>query len=252
MKVFIIKGIVLISIISLSVWIPGLFDNITHSNNLNILRIKNSRHFQELDYLFIGNSYTYSAINPQFFDSLNYKTYNLGIATAGACYYELIIDDYLKQAASFPKNIIVLISPMTFSDKSDSWEAYPIHRHLNKPLSNKYILEKYKIGIGRYLKLLRKSSINGWKNVFKSLFSIDFEADGDGKTYKGFEFVDDVYSQETYDKTLNLYLSLLKDKFPLEKLEYLINVAEGYKAQGINVIFHEIPSFKLHSLQRNI
>ena len=238
MRRFLFKSILLSAIITFSVWITGLYDNMGPARNHNVARVQEAIAHDSLDYLFAGNSYTYSGINPQYFDSLGLETFNLGVSTAGVYFYELVVDDYLEHIDKMPENILMLISPMTFSEKADAWASYPIHRHLNNAKSNLYIFGFYNLGPSELLKSMRKSSLNGiaWMRGLKGT------AKQDAEFYKGFYFDETTFNDSIYRETKHLYESLIDNDFPVDKLRYLIELAVKYKRLGINIIFHEAPS----------
>jgi len=253
-KRFIAKAFLLFTIIFLPVLLVGRYDNIIPSDNRNVYRIEVSKHFDQLDYLFVGNSYTYSGIIPAYFDSLGLETYNLGIATAGIHYYELLIDDYLKQTSKKPRNLLLLITPMTFSNQSDNWLAYPIHRYLDEPISNELITVKYRVGQS-YFKMARKSAVNGISNLgikylgrepSTTLLPDKVRAMKDSiMECKGFYQRDGTYNPSIYEKDKPLYLPLLDSSFPFDELNDLINLCEKYAEKGIQVILYEMPTNKL-------
>lgn len=215
--------------------------NVRATTNLNIQRIQNSDSFDSLDILFMGNSYCYSGVNPQYLDSLGLRTYNLGVATAGPFFYDYLINDYLDNNAS-PEKIMLLISPTTFSIKADNFIDYPIHRYLKKPWSNEKVV--WDFGNYRdYFLLLFNSSVKGVKYCLlpkKKDIKPDLRA-------KGFFGSEDVFSQEVLKKDRYLYNGLAGEEFDQEKGDHLLAMAGALRQKGIQVIFFEVPTNLLNN-----
>jgi len=244
MKTFFLKLILLGLIIMLPIWLFGQFDNIdrSYSNNLNIAKFREIKQLGPLDYLIVGNSYAYSSVDPRRLARLGKQAYNLGVAAAGVDSYEIIIDDYLKLAPQRPKNLLILISPMTFSSMSDNFESYPIHRYLNQPLPNEYLLVKFNLP-EIYIKLLKKSSAKGFKHL---LLRSNASAGDKEIRYQGFIPNNDVYNDGVYRKEKYMYEGFKKDVFPFNKARYLLGLAKQYEKAGLPVVFYEPPTFKLN------
>jgi hypothetical protein len=192
----------------------------------------------------MGNSYVYSGIDPKLMDSTGFRTYNFGISTAGVHYYEVLLEDYLKNVKKPPKTILFLINPMSVSSASDNWQAYSIHRYLVSPVSNEYILFKYNT-YREYLGMLKKSSTKGFK-YFRSMVVKNNSAKKDSiKRNKGFYPSEDIYNKTIYNNDVNFYKPFLQETFAIEKVEELITLAKKYKEKNIHILFYEIPTFKL-------
>ncbi len=246
MKRFLMYILLFFSILVLmaaAVAIIGRFDNLNaaFSDNGNIKRIQQKSNFDKLDILFIGNSYCYSGINPEFFDSLDVNTYNLGIPTAGPYIYELVVNDYLKEVKHLPKKILFLISPMTFSSKADNFPAYPIHRYLSEPLSNEGLVLKYGI-IDQYVNLSKKSFEKGIENLRAGVITtaeiIPVERKGYSPSYA-------IVNDSIVMSSENLYLSLAKDKLDEHYIKHLFNLCSEFREKNIQVNFFELPTNKL-------
>ncbi len=237
--------LILFFILFLFVFITGKFDNKIIPDDINAVKAKYSYMYDSLDYLFMGNSFVYSGIDPIILDSSGYKCFNFGISTAGVSYYEILINDYLKNIKKPPKTILLLVSPMTFSSAADNWQAYPIHRYLISPLSNEYILFRFNT-YREYLGTIRKSSVKGFKYL-KSLITNNSASKRDSIFQnKGFFPSKEVYTPQIYKNSVNLYKSFLKDEFPKDKVNDLIVMAKKYQNMNIRVLFFEMPAFKLH------
>ena len=210
------------------------------SSNSNIISLQSKSKYDSLDVLFVGNSYCYSSIDPKLLDQAGFKTYNLGIATAGVEFYDLVLDDYLQGVTKKPKQVFLLISPMTFSVRSDDFEAYSIHRYLDKPISNVQLAVKLRSGRD-LLKMYRKSFKKGLSNLFldkkNSLNS--------HKYYKGFVPSSKVFSQDVVKDTKHLYSSFVKEEFDEEKFNVLLSLSNELKKSGVGVTFFEVPTNQL-------
>ena len=257
MKKFIIKGLIFLCTLILIVWLISYFDNdIMSENNPNIVRIKNASKYPNIDYLFIGSSYTYSAIIPAILDSSGIKTYNYGIATAGPYFYEVLIDDYIKSSMSVPKHIVFDISLLTFSSKSDNWSSYPVHRYLNHDLSNEYISLKYN-SIDKYFQLLQKSLSKGIANIFHrikcylrnekspNVLKASDPIVCEITESKGFEKVCEHQNKMKKAKELPVFRNIGTSEFDNKKAEYFESLILKYSNLGIEIIVIYIPTNSL-------
>lgn len=239
----VIKSIALFLVLYTFLIVVSSFDNKTLPDNSSVVRVNVAKEYTSLDYLFIGPSFTYDAINPLVFDSLGYKTYNLGVATAGPYFYEIVIDDYIKASPSKPKNLIINVSLLTFCDASDNWGKYPIHRYLNEPLKNEYIYWNYS-SIQDYIKMMRNSfgkSVNSFvtKQNDNELRQTDFAAI---RKYKGFTPQTAICNDSTVKADAPEYKGFLSFSCPNEKkVKALIQLIKKYNQQGIQTILFDIP-----------
>lgn len=249
-KSFFIKLFSFIGICLIGIFGSGWLDNKNKSSNFNVLKARQSYRFDSLDYLFVGSSITYASINPVYFDSIGLKAFNFGISTAGPQFYEILIDDYLKHTTQKPKNVVLLLHPVIFTNKADDFKTYPIHRYLKSPIGNFQLAWKYNMWID-YPGLLHKSSIKGFHNLHTFITGKKFGKNTDPLSTKGF-----YPSMETYREDGNNhegYYGEIAIKDFEEKTEKLVEVAEKYRNQGMNIIFHEVPDFKLRShLSKNL
>jgi hypothetical protein len=234
----------------LSIILMERLDNRVPSLDSNVIRLNRANKYDSLDYLFIGPSYNYCLIKPSMFDSINVKSYNIGIATAGVNYYEQILKNYLAHPKAKPKNIALSFSLITFSDiASDNWDNYPIHRYLQAPLTNEEICFKYG-AYSRYwnmmTKSLRKSVLGVWENnkipqtnEYNSLI-------GQSDSLKGYDkepinyFTDSLYQADKIK-----YEPFLQSIFSVSRKEKLIGIVKSLKKNGIHVVLLEAPTFKL-------
>lgn len=212
-------------------------DKLSSPNN-NIQSLQNKSGFQDLDILFVGNSYCYSGIQPKIIDSAGFNTYNLGISTAGVDFYDLIINDYLDHVSRKPKSIFILVSPMTFSSMSDNFLAYPIHRYLETPLSNLELARRYDL-FNKLFLLLKKSFTKGISNLAKNKNKP--AVDGLLKE-RGFVKNDAVVTSKIINDEKPLYRTLAEDNFDKSKIDKLIARTASLESRGIKVIYFELPT----------
>lgn len=240
---YIILFFSILALMAVAVSFIGRFDNLNAavSDNGNIKRIRQKSNFDNLDILFVGNSYCYSGINPEFFDSLNVQTYNLGIPTAGPYIYELVVNDYLKEVKHLPKKILFLISPMTFSSKADNFPAYPIHRYLSEPLSNEGLVLKYGI-LDQYINLSKKSLEKGIETLRGGIITAAQISPIERKGYSPSEVI---VNDSIVKRSESLYSSLAKDKLDQDYCDYLFKLCDEIQAKNIELSFFELPTNKL-------
>ena len=213
------------------------FDNFDkkHSNNHNILSLNNAADFDSLDILFIGNSYTYSSIKPSLFEQQGLKTYNLGIATAGVDFYNLLINDYLDNTNSPPKTVFIELSPMTFSKKSDNFSMIPIHRYINNPISHLEMASKF--DLEKELVILYRNSM---KKIFYNVKYLFADKVANNFQDKGFYFSDKVFDIESEDTTY--YNTLFQESFDINKIRKFEDLILSLSKKGVKVVFYELPS----------
>ena len=244
MKDFIFKLSKFILGFSLLTGIPILFisqyDNLDKltSQNHNIISLQTKSLYDSLDILFVGNSYFYSSINTNYLDSLNVSSFNLGIATAGVEFYDLLLVDYFNNIDIEPKKTVLLITPMTFSSKSDNFISYPIHRYLENELSNLDIVFRYNKFDDLFL-MYKESTFKAYKNITNKLPKLS-----NTKRYnnKGFKKSYEVFNENKISKTGHLYLQFKTDVFDLSKVDKLLQIAKGLKQKNTEVIFLELPT----------
>lgn len=247
MKLFIKKTVLIFSIfilLFLGLMVFSSYDNkdkyLSGNENIQTLICKNN--FDSLDILFVGNSYAYSGIYSNMFDSIGLKVFNCGIAASGIYFYDLVINDYLLSCKSAPKNIYILLTPMTFSSKSDDFIAYPIHRYLNTPHSNFDVAKKYNL-YNEFIPMYSKSSRKAFQNIFrKNKHTFQFNMSEKG-------FIPN--SKTTNDTLLKIgkikYSDLEKNVFDLKKAEYLLEMAKRINSKSTKVVFVELPTNLLSS-----
>lgn len=245
MKKFLAKICIFIVILGLFFLVPVLIISsydIIESNaigNRNLKTLRNKNNYDSLDILFVGNSYSYSSINPIYFDSLNISSFNIGIATAGVFFYELLINDYLQNVKKPPEIIFLLITPMTFSSKSDDFISHPIHRYLEDKISNFDIVFKY-TGFESVVPLYKRSFKKGIKNIFK--INISERQNLNLPYYKGHIPSDKIINDKTIKSTEKLYLPFKNDHFNWEKVDLLIKIAENASEKDTEIVFFQLPT----------
>lgn len=247
MKDFILKSIIFglgfIVVVILPLNFISKYDNLDKetSENHNIISLQTKSLYDSLDILFVGNSYCYSSVDTKYLDSLNISSFNLGIATAGVEFYDLLINDYLKNTKTPPKKIIILVTPMTFSSKSDNYSAYPIHRYLENEMSNLEIVTRnYKFD---QLSSMYKKSIG---KAFANIVSVPENFNKQRFNQKGFSSSKKIINDTIISNTEYLYLPLKNEIFDKSKVEHLLKTAKYVKQKGSEVIFFELPTNLLY------
>lgn len=226
-------------------WISR-YDNLdkNYSDNNNVVSLQIKSKFSGLDILFIGNSYCYSGIQPQMLDSAGLKSYNLGIATAGIKFYDLIVKDYLEFAPQKPKTVFILVSPMIFSSLADNFVSYPVHRYLEKPLSNFELLMNFgdQSGILSICqKSFKKGALNllsrkkGTSPIFDTLYK-----------YKGYIRSEGKVTPEIEAQGNKSLSKLLNDSFDNNKINKLMRLTGQLEERHIRAVYFELPSYRLY------
>lgn len=214
-----------------------------YTTNTNIITLQTKSKFDSLDVLFLGNSYCYSAIQPEILDKYNIKSFNLSVAAAGVEFYELIMMDYLKHVEAYPEKIFILLSPMTFSTKSDNYKLYPIHRYLEKPISNIELILMRK-QLTYLLPLYKKSISKGVQNILttKKVSNMTMQPNK-----RGFVENHNTITQEGITKSEYLYTPLLNDSFDFKKINAIQEFVSSLEKLNINVYFLELPTNLLNN-----
>ena len=252
MKLFFHNIIVFILGFVLIVIAPSLliskYDNLEKdtSKNHNIISLQTKSSFDSLDILFIGNSYCYSSVNTNYLDSLNINSFNLGIATAGVQFYDLLINDYINNTKTPPEKVLLLVTPMTFSSKSDNYIAYPIHRYLENEKSNLDVAAKNS-NIRALIPMYKKSLQKAFVNIYK------FRENQNQQRYnqKGFSPSNKIVNDTIISNTEPLYTSLTNETFDKSKVEDLLRTANYIRQKGSEVIFFELPTNLLSNYFNN-
>jgi hypothetical protein len=223
----------------------GNYDNLDKdtSDDGNIISLQNKSSFDSLDILFIGNSYCYNAVNISYFDSLNIHAFNLGIATAGVQFYDLVLNDYYDNVTSSPKKVLLLVTPMTFSSKSDNFSIYPIHRYLENEKSNFDIAFNFN-RTGELSAMFKKSFLKGMANIVSEREIYDVK---NRLKYKGYRPNAVVVNENKISKSEHFYLPLQSDNFDKSRLQDLLKIANRISLKGAEVIFFELPTNLLNN-----
>jgi len=222
--------------------VPGFFDiYATNDQSRDLNAIVCSKKYNDIELLFLGSSYTYSSLNPVYFDSLGLKSYNLGISGSGIYFTELMLDDYFNTVDTKPLFIIMDISPFAFCDKSDDFLSYPLHRYLNRPITHEALLWKYPEYAPNYLELLAKSSKKGLSCMISSNHKINDTL----CIYRGF-FADNSVIDQKIEREDSIKFKFLNDaKFVNKKLCKLTDIAKKYRKKGCRIFWYEAPTEQL-------
>jgi len=252
MKKFLSKLLLFLLLLGVMVWLVARCDNADRNSNSdhNVLKIGHMSAFDSLNILFVGNSYCYSSIYSPLFDSMNRRTFNLGIATSGPRFYKLLLDDYLHSAKKQPDTIMLLLSPTTFSTQADNWKDYPIHRYLKHPISNEKLTWEFGM-VKDYPAMVFNSVRKGLNNLF-DLKNRTYEKELNKIfLYKGL-FIDSTITSDSLEKAIrHLFVPLRKDHFDHEGAACLLKLTERMQALGMKVLFFETPTFHLSNYFSN-
>lgn len=145
----------------------------------------------------------------------------------------------------FPQSIFILVSPTTFSSKSDNYVAYPIHRYLESPLSNLDIIIKYQ-HLNQLFSIYRKSFKKGLSNIFQLLTNNLSQANITEDIDRGFISSNISVTKEIINKSKDQYQPLRNDKFDFKNISRLEKITQTLKSKDIEVIFFELPTNKLN------
>jgi len=245
MKMFLTKVLIFLFLILTTILFLSEFDNLdkNSNSNSNIVSLQRKSSVDDLDILFIGNSYCYSSIQPGLFNNIGIRSLNLGIASAGPYFYELVIDDYLSHVSKPPEAIFILVSPMTFSSQSDNFVEYPIHRYLENPISNLVISFEYK-QFSELAKLYQKSLKRSVINILLTQPVVDYSS---FLINRGFIKNDNVVSEEIIAADKSFYENLSNESIDLEKIRKLEVIVKNLETKGIRVILFELPTYLLRN-----
>ena len=246
MRKFIVKICFRIVTYSIVFYFVTCCDNIDNSyqSNLNVDKLQSMHLYDSLDVLFVGNSYCYSGVNTRQLDSLGKKVYNLGVASAGVNFYKLILTDYLKTVNTPPERVLLLLSPMTFSNQADNFEAYPIHRYLRTPKSHLEIYRKNKnFRIAQaYAASFKKGIKNILMNVVESNINNHLDLKQKQSTNLGFLINRTELDSSTYKTQHPKLLPLKNEVFNKNRIEEMKALCENLETQGIEVVYFQLPT----------
>ncbi len=247
MRKFFIKSIIFVFGLAGFFLLINITVNTGFYPDSNYFRIKSAPKFDALELLFAGSSYTYSGINPEYFDKQNIKIFNLGIATASTHFIEVVLDDYLDAVSNKPQTIVIEITPMSFSEKMDSWVSLPVNRYLTKPFSDEKALIRH-LDLLVYIKLKREET----NKKLLHLFGRENHAPSGNERIadiviknKGFSNSEDIFEEKMLTEHRQYYEDLLDNNFDLNRLEHLKKLIAKLNRKGIRVVILEFPTFKL-------
>ncbi|MBN8703567.1 MAG: hypothetical protein J0M08_10910 [Bacteroidetes bacterium] len=235
-------------LVTVFIYTVSKFDNLQTPNDFNIARVQ-SLPTSKLDVLFIGPSFSYCGINTPLFDSITeLNSYNLGVASAGVNYYELLLANFLSTHAEYPTYIFFNVTPITFCENSDAWNLYPIHRYLTPSVSNEYLLFNDYISFHDFIKLIRKSFFKSVQTIFNTN-SADVSAIAIKKELmkknKGYSPNNSAYNNLEEKENEQKYTQYKKYSFDEEKYKRFIQLLKRCKDAGITPVVHETPTFEL-------
>jgi hypothetical protein len=222
--------------------IPGLFDiHAANEQSVDLSRLQCSRSIDSCELLFLGGSYSYSSINPKYFDSLGIKSFNLGISGSGVYFTEILLNDFYKNSKFKPSYLLFDISLFAFSDRSDDFYAYPLHRYLQEIMSHEGLLLKYPDLINIFPKLIVKSCQKGIASFYKkTLIKADSVC-----FYKGFYPNYSIRSSLVMQNDSMLLRDFYKARFDNNKLKVFLDMTLRYSKMGCKIYWFEAQTDKL-------
>ena len=241
MRVFCLKMAVFLLGFICVVKLVGSFDH-RDRNDHNVLRIHSANQYDNLDILFVGNSFVNTGVNPEVFERNALKTFSLGVDSAGVDFYDALTDNYFRNTQIPPKRVLFLVSAMTFSHFADNFGSARIHRFFSPPVSNEELTLNYDVP---YFLLIRKSFAKGlqgfWANSKKAGLPKRL------RETRGFRPGDLTFNPILFAETKETYLPLNKNLFPKGDVAALLRLAEKTQERGAQVMFFELPTFKSRS-----
>jgi len=225
-----------------SLWGLGRLADRRPSDDLNVARITVASQQTNLDYLFVGSSYTYSAVDPHQLTAAGLAAYNLGTPSAGPAYYELLLEDCLEALGSQPRHIVFEVSPLVFSPRSDRWADYPIHRRLTSPRSHEHVALRFR-ALREYPSML----VNSARKILASPADPAgvAQAMAEAREQHGYLPSDAVFSERILKTNRHLYEPFRDAGFSETKRERLEAVLLRTTDAGSRVLLLEIPTFRL-------
>jgi hypothetical protein len=240
MQKFLFQLSLFLVIFLVPIYIIGSLDRYAENEQaFDLRRLSCAAKQDSLALLFLGSSYSYSSINPQAFDSLGLKSYNLAISGTGVYFTELIINDYAAHCDKLPKWLIFDISLLSFSDKSDDFLAYPVHRYLQKAYSHEELLYHY----GQrenYLPMLAKSFLKGLSAIWANQKQSDCSNSEDSIwLYRGFYANYQVRAENLEAEEQKMRTLLHNSKFDAQKFKTLLSLMQYYQKKGCKIYWYQ-------------
>lgn len=223
-------------------WGAGQIADRRPSADANVARLEVAGRLADLDHLFVGSSYTYSAVDPNGLGAAGARAYNLGTPSAGPGFYELLLEDYLAASGSTPGRIVFEVSPLAFSPRSDRWADYPVHRRLVSPRSHEAVALRF--GAFDQYPMMVLGSARKLLNRSPSASSVE-SALATALRNRGHFPSDEVFSERVFEATRHLYEPFREAGFSHRKRDRLLSLIERAGETGSEVVLLEIPTFKL-------
>jgi len=234
------------------IWLLSRNDNTRPLAQESVQRLQVAPEYTDLDYLFVGPSFTYAGLDPKQFTELGHSAFNLGTMDAGPWYCDLIVNDYIQTSGSPPKEILLCLSPLMFSNFADVWWRYPFHRYLNEPISQEEVIWEYR-PLRTVHRMYRESAQKGALNL---VWSGDPQREIDSLRQQlrdrlGYTYNDngsDIDPRNTMADSNRLKPQLAIAKtysqylFVPRKTPDYFSMIERWQQQGIKVTIVEIPT----------
>lgn len=248
MRSFVLRAVLFGLLLALVVMGFGSLDNLRRWDEANKVRLSVAP--DSLDVLCVGSSYTYSGVYTPAFAQPPYglRAYNYGFSAAGPKVYRLVLDDYLRRASRAPRVVLLNVSPVTFCPTADQFTSYPIHRYLTPPLSPWQLWGQGYATWADAQTMQAKSLMTGLQNAALALLGREQDSAliPQTQTQAGFYANGAVCTDSTYRADSALYARTFgQAQFGEAALKQLIETAQMLQAQGIRVILHEVPTYRL-------
>lgn len=119
----------------------------------------------KVNFLFLGSSHAYCSFNPEVFEKINIKTYNLGTANQSPYYSKFILDSYLEKLN--PDYIILEVYAMSTMNNSLECAIDLAYNHPFKNTPSDYlkILNQH-----RELRVLNGLFYNFFSSIFRTYY----------------------------------------------------------------------------------
>ncbi len=224
--------------------IIGVFDAI-YFDSSDVARIKASEQFKYLDFLILGNSHSYAGIATSVFDSAGLKTYNLACPAAGPATIKLVLENYIRNVGTIPKNIILNIGPEMFTPNCDVFDKFPIHRYLDPGVSNEQLLASGTISLNQYFKLFIKSTKLGFQKLISKNKKSEDSLVQSNINSKGFAVRPGIFTDSLYKNNYLIYSVFKHYDFDKKKEKAFFDLFDYCIFRHIHMYLHSMPNNKL-------
>lgn len=248
MRPFVLRALLFAALLGGAVLGLGALDNLRRFDEANKVRLIAAP--DSLDVLCVGSSYTYSGLyTPAFAKTPDrLRAYNYGFSAAGPKVYHLVLADYLRRCTQKPKLVLLNVSLISFCPSADAFVSYPIHRYLTPALTPWQLWAQGYATWADAQTMQARAVGTGLQNAFLAIVGREQDSDlvPQTRAQAGFYANNAVCTDSTLRKDSALYVANFGNaQFSNASLQALISQAKELESQGIKVLLHEIPSYKL-------